>query len=64
MNTRAKRVLTAAVGGLAVVLGWVLLTLPPRPRLVDRADPWAGGQGRRWPAPFTFTPHGPMGVRR
>lgn len=38
MHTRAKRVLTAVVGGLAVAVGWVLLTLPPRPQVVDLSE--------------------------
>ena len=39
MDTRAKWVLTAVVCGLAVAAAWVLLTLPPRPRAVDRSGP-------------------------
>ena len=32
---RGTWVLTAVVGGLALAVAWVLLTLPPRPRVVD-----------------------------
>lgn len=38
MDTRSKRVLTAAIAGLALAFGWVLLTLPPRPQVVDLSD--------------------------
>ena len=38
MDTRGKWVLTAVVCGLAA-FAWVLVTLPPRPQVVDRSDP-------------------------
>ena len=44
MDSRAKWVLTAVVSGLAVAVGWVLLTLPPRPQVVD-SQVETGGSG-------------------
>lgn len=38
MFTRGKWVLTAVVCGLAAAVAWVLLTLPPFPRVVNRSD--------------------------
>ena len=38
MDTRGKWVLTAVVCGLAAAVAWVLLTLPPFPRVVNRSD--------------------------
>ena len=41
MRTRVTRVLTPVVVGLAAIVLWLLLTLPPNPRPVDLAD-WTG----------------------
>ena len=44
MDTRGKSVLTAVVCGLAAAVAWVLLTLPPHARMVDRSDPLLGSE--------------------